>query len=428
MTQAIIRPSSIALSIALSSRTMSADLDSRRVTLQSGNVGGRRLLTDAAPTAKWKTWLRFVAVLVLAGAFHAKYLIARHYLGDESLYVNAASLVQSGQSAFLAPAYLGTAFFAHIFARMAGMFGIFPVAVAFRLLNLLAVATIAWLAAIESKCSTNIRLVIAAALALAAPPLAEGLRVGNLSILVAALTLLALRYWGERPVCAGLLLGAGLVVKPYALGFLPVLLVARLRPRSRANLVFACVAGAIFAIGLCALPAELVAMAHSHEAMDVELRSLSLQRIAFCFTGWGPRTSVILLVVLGSAALYTARTTRTLREVGHIAVLASLLSITRIWLHVLAVTLPWAVVVVADRVRGLHAVWRESLRARRIATLRLLLSVALALVLYNCDAFFALSILVPAIPPLLDGVGTLIPFSALVIVFWQSLALDDGPV
>jgi hypothetical protein len=57
-----------------------------------------------------------------------------------------------------------------------------------------------------------------------------------------------------------------------------------------------------------------------------------------------------------------------------------------------------------------------------------LLSVALALVLYNCDAFFALSILVPAIPPLLDGVGTLIPFSALVIVFWQSLALDDGPV
>jgi hypothetical protein len=57
-----------------------------------------------------------------------------------------------------------------------------------------------------------------------------------------------------------------------------------------------------------------------------------------------------------------------------------------------------------------------------------LLSVALALVLYNCDAFFALSILVPAIPPLLDGVGTLIPFSALLIVFWQSLALDDGPV
>lgn len=395
------------------------------MTSPSDDVGDHRPQTDAAPAPKWRTWLGFFAVVALAGAFHAKYLTVWHYLGDEVLHVNAAAAVRTGASAFSAHAYLGTGCFAHGFAWLARPFGLFPVAVAFRVLNLIAVATIAWLAAHESKASPRVRLLIAAALVVAAPPFGEGLRVGNLSLLVTALSLLALSHWTVAPVRAGLLLGAGLVIKPYALGFLPVLLVARLHPRSRANLVFAGVAGVIFAVGLFAFPAELVAMARSHEAMGVDLRSLSLQRIVFCFTGWGPRTSVILVAVLGAAALYTARATRTARAIAHIAVLASLLSITRIWLHVLAITLPWMVAVVAARMRALHDVWSE-LQARRLAMLRLLGSVALILVLCNCDTFFALNILVPAIPHALDGLGTLIPFAALLLLFKQSLALSPA--
>lgn len=368
-------------------------------------------------------WLGLAGLLIVAITAHFGDLTARHLLSDESLHVNAAAMVRAGQSAFDVPGYLGTPLFAHAISWLGNLIGAWPSVLAVRALNALAATAIAWLASAEVHGTPRVRWAVAALLVIAAPPLEEGLRAGNPSILANAATLLMVAIWSRRPVIAGLALGIGLAVKPYAVALLPVLLAARPGPPSHRNLTVGLIGGSVFALALLTLPSELARMLASHENMGVGLRSMSLQRMAVCFFGWGPRTSAVIVVVIAVAVVYTCWRRRSEREIAHIAILASLFALTRIWLHVLALTLPWACGVLADRLRGARAAWHCPPPARQRQILRLLLSTAVVIVLYNGDVFVALNIVTPTIPGWLDGIATLLPLVALVVLFLQSRAL-----
>jgi hypothetical protein len=92
----------------------------------------------------------------------------------------------------------------------------------------LGIATVAWLAAAATERPLRQRLVLAAALAVVAPPFAHAMRFGNLSPTVAGVALVALALGRRRPVAAaGPLLGLSLALKPVAVAALPLLAAGR---------------------------------------------------------------------------------------------------------------------------------------------------------------------------------------------------------
>jgi hypothetical protein len=363
---------------------------------------------------------------LLAFAYHASYLTARWWISDESGYMVAVQMVRDGRSPYDHPPYLGTPAFACACAWAAGWIGLHPVAFTIRVLNVVATAVVAWIASGWVRSTPHIRIATAVLVLFVASPLLDALGAGNISPIVNALTLIVLLSWRRHPVAAGLALGLGLVIKPYALLLMPVLFAARLERTTRAHLIAPLTAGAVFLAALLAYPSELWRMLAQHESFDLGLRSMSLQRPLYCLLGWAPTTTTILVAVTLVAVIHVRLRPRSDEEVAHLAVLACILGLTRIWLHTLTPALPLICVLLADRTRGLVAAWQGPAGNRKRALMDLFGSVALVVILFNCDTWVCMTILYSDLPRWADGLFALVPLAALLTLFRLGLTCEKS--
>ena len=379
------------------------------------------------PTAsRWQPALAFGALVLLAFAYRASYLTASRWFSDEADYMVAVRMVRDGRSPYDRALYLGTPAFAYACAWAARWIGLFRVVLVIRVLNVVATAVIAWIASGWVRSTPRIRYATAALVLLAAPPLLDALRAGNLSPIVNALTLIVLLSWRRHPVAAGLALGVGLAIKPYALPLMPVLFAARLERPTRAHVIAPLTAGAAFLAALLASPSELWRMLARHQNFGVVSRSMSLQRPLYCLLGWGPTTTTILIAVTLAATIYVRLRPRSDGEVAHLAVLACILGLTRIWLHTLTLALPLICQVLAERTRRLAAVWQGPVANRKRLLMDLITSVALVFILFNCDTWVCMTILFPALPRWADGLFALLPLAALLALFRLGLTYEQS--
>jgi hypothetical protein len=380
---------------------------------------------DAA-ASRWQPAVAFAALLLLAFAYHAGYLAASGWLSDEVIFPVAVRMVLDGRSPYDQAVYLGTPTFAYACAWAARRIGLFQVALVVRALNVVATAVVAWMASRWVRSTLRIRCATAVLVLLAAPPLLDALRAGNPSPIVNALTLIVLVSWRRHPVAAGLALGVGLVIKPYALLLIPVLFAARLERPTRAHVIAPLTAGAVFLSALLAIPSEFWRMLAQHEGFNVEGRSMSLQRPLYCLIGWGPSTTTILIVVTLAAVIHVRLRQRSDGEVAHVAMLACILGLTRIWLHTLTLALPLVCQVLAERTRRLAAAWQGPVAIRKRLLMDLIGSVALVFILFNCDTWVCMTILYPALPRWADALFALLPLAALLALFWQGLRYEEA--
>ena len=369
----------------------------------------------------------FGALLLLAFAYHANYLTAGSWLSDEAINMVAAQMVRDGRSPYDHAPYLSTPAFAYACAWAAGWIGLHPLAITLRVLNVVATAVVAWIASGWVRSTPLIRCATAALVLLAASPLLDALRAGNLSPIVNALTLTVLLSWRRYPVAAGLALGAGLVIKPYALLLMPVLCAARLKRPTRTHVIAPLTAGALFLAALLAFPSELWRMLAQHQNFGLDARSMSLQRALYCLLGWGPTTMTILIAVGVAAVVYVRLRPRSDGEVAHLAVLACILGLTRIWLHTLTPALPLICQVLAERARRVAASWQGPVANRKRSLMELVGSVALVTILFNCDTWVCIPILYSALPRWADGLFALLPLAALLALFRQGLTYESKP-
>jgi hypothetical protein len=391
----------------------------------TGKIDDARAAPAGDLTAsRWQPAAAFAALLLLAFAYHASYLTARWWISDEGINMLAAQMVRDGRSPYDHAPYLGTPAFAHACAWAAGWIGLHPVAFALRILNLVATAVVAWLASGWVRTTPRIRFATAVLVLLGASPLLDALRAGNLSPIVNALTLIVLLSWRRHPVAAGLALGLGLAIKPYALLLMPVLFAARLERTTRAHLIAPLIAGAVFLAALLAYPSELWRMLAQHQSFGLSARSMSLQRPLYCLLGWGPTTVTILIAVTLVAVIYVRLRPRNDGEVAHLAVLACILGLTRIWLHTLTPALPLICVVLAERTRGLVAAWRGPVGNRKRALMDLTGSVALVVILFNCDTWVCMTFVYSDLPRWADGLFALLPLAALLMLFRMGLICE----
>jgi Glycosyltransferase family 87 len=377
--------------------------------------------TDTAP--RWATACALATLIALAFTVHASYLQSSVWRGDEGMYMGAIKKVLSGLSPFDHAAYLSPAIFAYAFAYLTVWTDLATTTIVIRVLNVLGAVALAWAASLWVRERSPWRWGVSAVLVAFAPPIVAGLGVGNVSTISNAAVVIALCLWRRRPFLAGLCLALALVVKPYGLAVLPVLFAARLHRPTRSQWITPCVAAVAFSASLMAFPADLVYMLKKHQAFPIYLHSLSIQRALYLLVGWGPSALAIFAPITLAGILWVRRRPRTDDEVAQLAILVSLLSVTRLWLHSLGIVLPLVCLVLSERARCLVSRWRETPTVRERALLRLLWSSVLMIVLFGCDEWVSISDLTQALPSGFSALLVLIPLVALVTLFRQGLAI-----
>ncbi len=290
-----------------------------------------------------------LAVLLLALVAGARFPFPRATAarGDEVVYLKAFEASRAGDSPYDVEGYFYPRAFARAGGRLLAAVGSGGTLAAVRAANLLGLAFAFWAAAAWLPMAMARRWLAAAALLCLSPAVWAGLDLGNVSFLIAGLTLAALLSWPRRPLLAGLLLGAGVALKPIAAAAVPILLLHRPRRRPvrggrrhppAASTVAALAAAALAAALLLPvsdlremLGQEMVALAHA--------RSFSLSRLCALFGLEVPQVALTLAVLALAAAGARWRPMSSVQLLAY-TVAAISLATPLVWNHTLIVALP----------------------------------------------------------------------------------------
>ena len=292
-------------------------------------------------------------------------LSAARPLGDEHVYLCAFAATRNGLDPYLScPGFFYLPAFAGLGALAERLLGEPAVRAILRGCILGGSAVVAVIAAAWTRWPARAQFAVAVA-CMFLPPVAEGIEVGNLSPVVAALTLLALSTWSSLPVLAGLLLGAGLLVKPLAVVVVFAMAAVPGRERRRAWLA---VSIAVVLVGLVSWPwrDRLTALPSFAEVQVQAHHRIALVRVLSTFGLRIPPALVAgLVAVLAALAVRwraPARSEGRVQRVGTVAICASLLATPVVWNHTFVLAFPLLALALAVALRAArepHAIDRK---------------------------------------------------------------------
>lgn len=284
--------------------------------------------------------LHLLAVLLLVLVAALRWwpnVFAPRPLNDEMIYFRAFGNTQRGLSPFDRSGYLSFSLLAHLGGWSLTHLGEGTTLALLRAANLTGLSTTAWCSTAWAPWTLRGRWIAAALFVSLAPAVGFGMVVGNLSLLVSGMIVLALIGWPSRPLSAGGLLGGSIIAKPLAPGAIVALLSYRPAERGRTHLL---------AGGSAAVLAALIALGSPDLGRAIALdpwprlaRSVSPHRIGHLLgLDWSP------LWITAGVALLTVLIARHYRlgptQLLGLAVTASVAMTPIVWSHTLLVTLP----------------------------------------------------------------------------------------
>lgn len=239
----------------------------------------------ALPPRTHASALALLAVLGLV-RFHEPLLTSSRLI-DEAMYEWAFQAVQDGRSPYDVGGYYYPPAFALAGAELERWIGAEALRYGLRTLNLLTVvATLWWAVAWWSRRSPEDpeaprwleRVALAALLLAAAPGIALGFHLGNLSFVAIGLALLGWSLAGRHPIWAAAVLATSVTLKPIAAASLPLLVLAPPSHRARAHRFAGLVAGLVIAVTWLALPYLADLLSQDVERIN-RIRTWSLYRL-----------------------------------------------------------------------------------------------------------------------------------------------------
>lgn len=287
---------------------------------------------------------------------------------DENEYLKGFNAARAGRSPYTIAGYLYPPAFAVLGGHAIDRFGLLNVRTAMRTAGVVGAAVTVWLAASVVPWSASRRLVLALAIALAAPGVALCLRTGNVSPIVTALVLGALLAWPRAPVSAGLFSAASLAVKPLGVLVAPLLAVHRPAAGGRRHWIAAAVAVVATAALTLALGGEylrdFLEFGATLASEDARVnRTVSLHRFLLSLGLPVGRLPVAALVAVGSVVLVRARPLDS-TQLACFVIAASCLATPALWTHALLMTLPIQILAVRRALRRRDEFTRPGSRRR----------------------------------------------------------------
>jgi hypothetical protein len=216
---------------------------------------------NSSPAAVERFPWAAVSLLALALAVrYPSYSLSPEPLLDEIVYVDAGRAILQGVSPY-GGTYLYLPAFAWAVGQFFALFGETPFLLLLRVANICAAAAFGWLGARKSGFGSRACWTWAASFLLLSPAVFSSVETGNPTFLVGLLVLLGLELAARRPLAAGFLIGASMLVKPLAPGAVAWLTGSRFAggkgTATRRGFLAAAVAGAFFLLGF--LPLGLAA-------------------------------------------------------------------------------------------------------------------------------------------------------------------------
>lgn len=277
-------------------------------------------------------------LLALAAIRFGSALLFPAPLGDELAYDRGFALAAAGASPYGEPGFLYPPVFARLGAGLRAWGAMTPLYL-LRALNLAAAVWLAWRCAAWLPWSRRGRWLAGAAVLLLSPALAQGIVLGNVSFLVAAIVVGALLAWPRWPVGAGALLALSLAVKPLAPA--AIIALAAHRPAAASGNRHRRAAAAAIVLGALALLAvpgigEFLSRGNATSVLE---STVSPYRLVV-LVGSGPSPlwwTLGLLALLG----WAIRRSPLARDALLAAALVGSLAVTpMVWNHTLLLTLP----------------------------------------------------------------------------------------
>ena len=288
---------------------------------------------------------------------------------DEALYERAFQAVQAGHSPYTVPGYYYPTAFAFLGSWLDAQIGERAVRLGLRACNLLGLLGTLWLSAAWWFRSASARplgepwierLAVAALLLVAAPGIAEGLHLGNLSFLAAGLALAGWTLAGRLPWLAGIALAASLALKPLTAAALPLLVLTPPEHRAKSYRIAGLVGGTLTTIIWLAFPYFGELLGQKVERIG-RIRTWSVYRLADVLGLEIGR--LVLYVGLVALALLICWRFRGIRASGSVwlafVTATCVLTTPLIWGHTLILFFP--TLVMATRV--VSARWRAGKRS-----------------------------------------------------------------
>jgi hypothetical protein len=294
-----------------------------------------------------------VLLAALVGLRFAPALSFSSPLGDELAYDRAFAAAAKGESPYAEPGFLYPPVFARAGAwlRQAGPMA--PLHV-LRTANALGLVTLVWWSAGWLARGWRTRLAASAAVLLLSPAVYQGVALGNVSFLVAALVVAGLSIWPRFPISSGALLALSLAIKPLAPAAVLALGVHRPAGGGTKHRLAAVVAVALAAAAFLSVPG-LGAFLERGSHSAVLASTVSPYRFVL-LAGASPSPLVVTLPVLALLAWFVLRQPLSPAELTATAVVGAIAATPMVWNHTLLLTLP-------VQAMALATAWRR----RRIA-------------------------------------------------------------
>lgn len=286
-------------------------------------------------------------MLVLVGlARFGPALFAPEPIEDEVVYFSAFESARHGDSPYV-DGFFYSPGFAALGAGLEESLGRGRTLGLIRGLNLAGLAILVWLALAFLDVGVWSRLLVGAAFIALAPAVRLAMAWGNLSPLVIALLLLALTFWLDRPVLAGLALGLSLAIKP--IGPLALLVLLAHRGPARRAATLSCVIAALVASSAYLSPflADFLALGSGFPNRG---RSAGLQQVLAGF-GLEVGSSWLALIVAVLAIFLARRFFWSRLALLNFAGVMALLATPLVWSHTLLLVLPLQVMALSCALR-----------------------------------------------------------------------------
>ncbi len=347
----------------------------------SSSAGALRRSARAWRRLPWPWHLVAVLLLVLLALVRWSFLRSPVPLGDEDVYLQAFETCREGGTPYDVKGFFYPPAFARAGAWLLGALGPGGTLAALRGANLLGLAFAFWAATAWLPLKVAQRWPAAAALLCLSPAAHAGLDLGNISFFIVGLALAALLWWPRRPLPAGVLLGAGVALKPIAAAAIPILGVHRPRHGlpGRGRHLPAAATAAVTAIVL------LLPISGLRQMLDQEMvplayaRSFSLQRLLALF---GADVAQVVLTLAAAAMAVAAARWRPMSSVQLLCYAVATISLVTplVWNHTLIVALPvqgLALAVAWQRLAAADSQDRRTRNRRRLELACVVLGVAM---------------------------------------------------